>query len=208
MKNHLFTYPAILSLTALVCATSAMAEPPRGQGPGGEWHHGPPGAEQQLSQLDQALDLSDEQSADLLAVLQAADAKEGASASWRVPPALRADADTDADIWRDASRPPPAVKDERRQHKEYRGHRFGDLDCAAAGMDPDNGHPAGPAQRPERHSPDVASNSAGAGAGGPSRVWRGSAGSRACSSDSMRIHGVLRCSLTPVTARSSSSTSR
>ena len=142
MKKHLFTYPAILSLTALVCAASAMAEPPHGQGPGGEWHHGPPGPEQQLSRLDQALDLSDEQSAELLAVLQAADAErealhERVMAEFR-PELCALMQDTDADILAVLTPEQAAtwqqIKDERRQHKEGgRGHRFGDLDCAAAG---------------------------------------------------------------------------
>jgi Spy/CpxP family protein refolding chaperone len=145
MKNHLFTYPAILSLSALMFAASAMAEPPRGNGPGGEWHHGPPGAEQQLSRLDQALDLSDEQSAELLAVLQAADAErqalhERVMAEFR-PEICALMQDTDADILAVLTPEQAAtwqqMKEERRQRQGGgwgggRGHRFGDLDCADA----------------------------------------------------------------------------
>lgn len=143
MKNHLFTSPAILSLGALMFAASAMAEPPRGNGPGGEWHHGPPGAEQQLSRLDQALDLSDEQSAELLAVLQAAEAGRQALHE-RVMAELRPEIctlmqDTDADILAVLTPEQAAtwqqMKEERRQRQNGgqdggRGHRFGDLDCA------------------------------------------------------------------------------
>ena len=141
MKNHLFSHPAVLSLSALLFAASAMAEPPRGNGPGGEWHHGPPGAEQQLSRLDQALDLSDAQSAELLAVLQAADAERQAlhgrvMADFR-PEICALTQDTDADILAVLT-PEQAenyrqMQEERRQRQGGgRGHRFGDLDCAGA----------------------------------------------------------------------------
>lgn len=141
MKNHLFSHPAVLSLSALLFAASAMAEPPRGNGPGGEWHHGPPGAEQQLSRLDQALELSDAQSAELLAVLQAADAErqalhERVMADFR-PEICALMQDTDADILAVLT-PEQAenyrqMQEERRQRQGGgRGHRFGDLDCAGA----------------------------------------------------------------------------
>ena len=149
MKGPFFTYPAIptaiLSLSALLFAASAMAEPPRGNGPGGEWHHGPPGAEQQLSRLDQALDLSDEQSAELLTVLQAADAErqalhERVMAEFR-PEICALVQETDADILAvltpEQAESYRQMQEERRQRQGGgwgggRGHRFGDLDCADA----------------------------------------------------------------------------
>ena len=42
------------------------------------WHHGPPGAESQLAHLDRALELTDEQSLQLLEVLQVAEAERAA----------------------------------------------------------------------------------------------------------------------------------
>jgi Spy/CpxP family protein refolding chaperone len=145
MKGPFFTYPAILSLSAVLFAASAMAEPPRGSGPGGEWRNGPPGAEQQLSRLDQALDLSDAQSAELLAVLQAADAERQAlhqrvMAEFR-PEICALMQDTDADILAVLTPEQAAtyqqMKEERRQRHGGGqdggwGHRFGELDCAEA----------------------------------------------------------------------------
>jgi Spy/CpxP family protein refolding chaperone len=145
MKGPFFTYPAILSLSALMFAASAMAESPRGNGPGGEWHHGPPGAEQQLSRLDHALDLSDAQSAELLAALQAADAErqalhERVMAEFR-PEICALMQDTDADILAvltpEQAESYRQMQEERRQRQGGdwdggRGHRFADLDCADA----------------------------------------------------------------------------
>jgi Spy/CpxP family protein refolding chaperone len=140
MKSRFSTFPAILPLAALLFTASAMAEPPHGTGPGGEWHHGPPGAEQQLSRLDQALDLSDEQSAELLAVLQAAEAErqalhERVMAEFR-PEVCALMQGTDADILAVLT-PAQAetyqqMKEERRQRKGGGGgHHYADLDCAA-----------------------------------------------------------------------------
>lgn len=147
MKGPYFTYPAILSLSALLFAAGAMAEPPRGDGPGGEWHHGPRGAEQQLSRLDQVLDLSDEQSAELLTVLQAAEA-ERLALHERVMTEFRpemcalvqqADADILAVLTPEQAESYRQMQEERRQRQEGgrdggrdgdRGRRFADLDCA------------------------------------------------------------------------------
>jgi len=69
----------VLTLAFLLVSGAAVAAPP-GDGP--RWRdgarHGPPGAEQQLARLDEALNLSDEQSAELLALLQSADAERQA----------------------------------------------------------------------------------------------------------------------------------
>lgn len=68
-----------VTLAALLLSFAAFAGPPADPPDGGpRWHdgsrHGPPGAEQHLARLDEALDLSDAQSAELLALLQAAEA--------------------------------------------------------------------------------------------------------------------------------------
>lgn len=142
MNKRFFIYPTILSLTALMFAASAMAEPPRGKGLGGQWHHGPPGAEQQLARLDQALELSDEQSAELLAVLQTADAErralhERVMAQYR-PEFCALMLETDADI---TSVLTPEQAEAFQQMKEERRHlrkdggwgrRMAELDCDAA----------------------------------------------------------------------------
>jgi len=150
MKQPRFTRPVILSLAALTFAASAMADPPRGHGPEGQWHHGPPGAEQQLSRLDQALDLSDEQSAELLAVLQAADAErqalhERVMAEFR-PEFCALMQGTDADILAVLTPEQAATYQELKEERQQRrgggpgsgmgsgmGHGFGELDCTAAG---------------------------------------------------------------------------
>jgi len=68
-----------LTLAVLLVSGAALAAPP-GDGP--RWRdgarHGPPGAAQQLARLDEALDLSDEQSTQLLALLQSVDAERQA----------------------------------------------------------------------------------------------------------------------------------
>ena len=68
-----------IALTALIVSAAAFAAPPD---KGSRWHdgsrHGPPGAEHQLAWLDEALDLSDAQSAELLALLQSAEAERQA----------------------------------------------------------------------------------------------------------------------------------
>jgi len=60
----------VLSLAALLTATTLQARPPESDD---HWRFGPPDAEMQLARLNQALDLTDEQSAQLLRVLQAAE---------------------------------------------------------------------------------------------------------------------------------------
>jgi Spy/CpxP family protein refolding chaperone len=159
MKQPRFTRPVILSLAAptfaaLAFAAGALADPPRGHVPEGNWHHGPPGAEQQLSRLDQALDLSDEQSAELLAVLQAADAERQALHE-RVmaefgPEFCALVQDTDADILAVLTPEQAATYQQLKAERQERlgvgprsglggglgsgmGHGFGELDCTAAG---------------------------------------------------------------------------
>lgn len=75
-KNPLSPLRYALTVAVLLASGAAIAAPP-GDGP--RWkdgaRHGPPGAEQQLARLDQALDLSDTQSEQLLALLQSAEAE-------------------------------------------------------------------------------------------------------------------------------------
>ena len=59
-----------LASAALLLAAIAQAGPPDDHG---GWRHGPPGAEMQLAKLDRELNLSDEQSVQLLEILQAAE---------------------------------------------------------------------------------------------------------------------------------------
>jgi len=73
-RNHLVLI-ATLTLAALFASGTALAQAER---PDRQWHHGPPGAVQQLAHLEQALDLTDDQSLQLLEVLQAAEAEREA----------------------------------------------------------------------------------------------------------------------------------
>ena len=63
---------AALMVAGVLSTTAALAQAERSDR---YWHHGPPGAERQLAHLDQALDLTDEQSLQLLEVLQAAESE-------------------------------------------------------------------------------------------------------------------------------------
>lgn len=67
--------PLALAMSGLLMAGSALAQPPGG---GHDWHHRSFGAEEHLAKLDEALDLSDEQSEQLLPILQEAEANRRA----------------------------------------------------------------------------------------------------------------------------------
>lgn len=71
MKRNKPVLLAALALAALFAAGTALAQADRLDR---QWHHGPPGAVQQLAHLEEALGLSDDQSLELLEVLQAAEA--------------------------------------------------------------------------------------------------------------------------------------
>lgn len=66
---------AALMLAGLLSAMAALAQAERSDR---YWHHGPPGAESQLAHLDRSLELTDEQSLQLLEVLQVAEAERAA----------------------------------------------------------------------------------------------------------------------------------
>ena len=124
-----------LILGALLVSGALVAAPPGG-GPGKRdgTRHGPPGAEQQLAHLDSALDLSDEQSAQVLELLQAAEAErrvlqEEIMEQFR-PQLCALRNDTDAGILalltQEQARNYEQLKENRREH---RGFGPGGLDC-------------------------------------------------------------------------------
>lgn len=75
MKRNKLALFAALTLAALFTAGAALAQAQRIDR---QWHHGPPGAVQQLVHLEQALDLTDDQSLQLLEVLQTAEVEREA----------------------------------------------------------------------------------------------------------------------------------
>ena len=78
MKTRTAFFPAIVAMAALLAAGAVMADP-YGQnenGPGGFRHGGPPSAERQLAWLHEQLDLTEDQSVELLPLLQARQAAQ------------------------------------------------------------------------------------------------------------------------------------
>lgn len=124
-----------LVLGAVLVSGAVLAAPP-GNGPGQRdgARHGPPGAEQQLAHLDSALDLSDEQSAQVLELLQAAEAERRALQEEIMeqfrPQLCALRNDTDAGILalltQEQAGNYEALKENRRQH---RGFGPAGLDC-------------------------------------------------------------------------------
>ena len=70
--------PVLLATVLLAGLLSAMAALAQAEHADRYWHHGPPGAAGRLAHLDRALDLTDEQSLQLLEVLQVAEAERAA----------------------------------------------------------------------------------------------------------------------------------
>jgi hypothetical protein len=72
MKTFLKPIVSVLAVTSLLVAGSTFAQYQKAEKNWSEkeWHKGPPSVEQQLARLSDALDLSDEQSAEMLAILQ------------------------------------------------------------------------------------------------------------------------------------------
>lgn len=67
MTTRLSTAITVLAITSLITAGSAFAD---NQQRDRDWQKGPPGAEQKLARISEALGLSDEQSAQMLRILQ------------------------------------------------------------------------------------------------------------------------------------------
>jgi Spy/CpxP family protein refolding chaperone len=81
MNRKQLSLAAMLILAALLTTGTALAQAQRAdpsRSPDRPWHHEPRGAEQQLAHLDHALDLTDEQSLQLLEVLQLAETEREA----------------------------------------------------------------------------------------------------------------------------------
>ena len=67
MNTRLTRTVSILAVVSLLAAGSAFAEKQHG---GRDWQKGPPSVEERLARISAALDLSDEQSLEMLAILQ------------------------------------------------------------------------------------------------------------------------------------------
>jgi len=74
MKTFLKPIVSILAAASLLAAGSAFAQQMQQHQPqpngDRDWHKGPPSVEEKLARINDALDLSDEQSAEMLAALQ------------------------------------------------------------------------------------------------------------------------------------------
>ena len=75
MKTRLAKTVSILAVVSLLAAGSAFAEKQYG---GRDWQKGPPSVEERLARISAALDLSDEQSLEMLAILQEQEEKKAA----------------------------------------------------------------------------------------------------------------------------------
>ena len=67
MNTRLTKTASILAVVSLLAAGSAFAEKQHG---GRDWQKGPPSVEERLARISAALDLNDEQSLEMLAILQ------------------------------------------------------------------------------------------------------------------------------------------
>ena len=75
MKTRLAKTVSILAVVSLLAAGSAFAEKQYG---GRDWQKGPPSVEERLARISAALDLRDEQSLEMLAILQEQEEKKAA----------------------------------------------------------------------------------------------------------------------------------
>jgi Spy/CpxP family protein refolding chaperone len=72
MRAFLKPVVSVLAIASLLVAGSAFAQYQKSEKgwPDKDWHKGPPSTEEKLARISQALELSDEQSAEMLALLQ------------------------------------------------------------------------------------------------------------------------------------------
>ena len=135
MKNRIPKFPVLLATAALLTAGSALAGPPDHDG---SWRMGPPGPEQRLARLAQGLDLSPEQSRQMLEVLQAAEADHQAVRTRffeEAGPELCAiRQNTEADILALLT-PEQALQFQARQQEERPGQRAQNRQGAGAALD-------------------------------------------------------------------------
>ena len=76
MKTFLKPIVSMLAVASLLAAGSVVAQQ---QFNGGrDWHHGPPSVEEKLARISDALDLTDQQSTEMLAILQEQEANREA----------------------------------------------------------------------------------------------------------------------------------
>ena len=137
MKNRIPKIPVILAAAALMTAGGAFAGPPDHDG---SWRMGPPGPEQRLARLAQGLDLSPEQSRQMLEILQGAEADHQAVRTRFIeeagPELCAIRRNTEADILALLTPEQAAQFQEQQQEGQGRGARQrqgagAGLDCSA-----------------------------------------------------------------------------
>jgi len=144
MKNRLSSAVSALAIACLLTTGSALADSQqRYREMDGDWQKGPPSVETKLARISYALDLSDEQSAQMLTVLQEQERKRAAlheQTMTLLGPEICAErAETEAAILSILDAEQAALFDEIRQKRQERkqygdkgnrkGKRNGDLDC-------------------------------------------------------------------------------
>lgn len=127
LRKLLFVFPAI----TLLAASHLQAQPDQA------FHHGPPDAEMRVAHLTRALDLSNEQSVELLEVFQAVDEERQAlrrQVLLQIKPQLcELQLATEAEISRILDEDQLAeLEDIKARHENTRGgrRRTHDLDCS------------------------------------------------------------------------------
>ena len=134
--NHLNTKLLIATISlALLPLSSALAQPERGM------HNGPPDAEMRVAHLTRALNLSNEQSAQLLEVFQAVDEERGAlreQAMQQMKPQicelrLATENEIQSILSQDQLNQLEDIKTERRKPRHSRGdwQNMTELDCSS-----------------------------------------------------------------------------
>ena len=142
MKNRLSSAVSALAIVSLLTAGSALADnQQRNKEMVGDWQKGPPSVETKLARISYALDLSDEQSAQMLTILQEQERQRAALHEQTMallgPEICAERAETEAAILSILDAEQAALYDELRQNRQERGDkgnrkgkRNGALDCA------------------------------------------------------------------------------